>query len=404
MTELSYFQLLTACQPGGAATLVSVTDLSAAEGPHGGIAPAKFVNARSNTPTFCYELRFIDGSPKYSVLVDSKASQLNRVEDEIVKAIADEVNPLAQTPQVVVNYADGTRASDLQLPHRLYDAHIRSGRIGGDSVTQDPTYRAARDATPANARPILELAPAALVFGGWDSTRKARQGRYRSALTGEIIGQLADQSADSVDAIESPMRGGARTDSIAASVRLTGKQLEELLVDQESELSTKLASKIRDEIKKTKSGRTSASTLGLGSIPPTLGTLGLVACERIIRSHVLSFAALRQLRFGAGPDGDAACRVLLASFALAGLARANAELNLRANCNLRESGLPTTQLDARYGEVIDLEPITIEMADALLGEAIENARNIAGIHWEGQVFEVTGNELVVDNADAEADE
>jgi len=67
-------------------------------------------------------------------------------------------------------------------------------------------------------------------------------------------------------------------------------------------------------------------------------TLAGVACHRIVRSHVLSFAALRQIRFGAGPDGDAACRALLAALALAALARSDAELVLRANCDLVEAG------------------------------------------------------------------
>lgn len=404
MGTLDFDRLLTACRPGGAATLTSVTELSAAEGPHGGIAPARFVAARGNSSTYCYEQRFIDGEAANCVLIDGKASQLNRVEHEITKAIVDGVQPLSLTPRIVVHYADGTTASDLELPHRLYDGHIRSGHVDGKSVTEHPLYRAARDATPADARAILELAPAALVLGGWDSTRRSRQGRYRSALTGEIIGQLADQSDPDINNIQPPRRGGARFDSIAPSVQLTGEQLEQLLVDQEAELSSKTVNKIREDAKKAKKGRTSASALGLGSIPPTLDSLGLVACRRIIRSHVLSFAALRQLRFGAGPDGDAACRALLAAFALAGLARANAELNLRANCNLREAAMPVTELDARYGQVISLDPIDIDTADSLLEQAIGLARSSAGIRWEGQVLEVTGNELVVDNADAEADD
>jgi CRISPR-associated protein Csb1 len=53
--------------------------------------------------------------------------------------------------------------------------------------------------------------------------------------------------------------------------------------------------------------------LGLGGIPPTLDTLAGVACIRIIRSDVLSFATLRQIRFGADAEGNAACRALLAA-------------------------------------------------------------------------------------------
>lgn len=396
MTDLTLDHLIAACHPGGAATLTSVTELEPAEGEHGGVAPARFVDGRN--ATYAYEVRYIDRRPANCVLIDGKASQLNRAEDEIVKAIADDVAPLSLTPRIEVSYGDHIRASDLTLPHRLYDAHIRSGKVGDTHVTSYQPYIDARNATPSNARAILELAPTVLAYGGWDSTRKSRQGRYRSALTGEIIGELADQSdAGTVP----PKRGGARVDSIAASVRLTGDQLKTLRESQRHELSPNLIEKIDEEIRKAgKSGRISASTLGLGAIPPALTGLGLVACRRIIRSHVLSFSALRQLRFNSTPDGDVACRALLAAYALAGLARADAELNLRANCNLREASDTAVRLDARHGNSLEIAPLTIEATDALLADAIDRARRLANIRWEGQVLEVTGDDLIINNADA----
>ncbi|MGB3886769.1 type I-G CRISPR-associated RAMP protein Csb1/Cas7g [Gordonia sp. (in: high G+C Gram-positive bacteria)] len=398
MTKLNLEMLLASCSPGGAATMTSVTELAPAEGEHGGIAPARFVDGRN--ATYAFETRFVDGAPQSAVMVDTKQSQINRAEKEIEWAVADGIEPLSLTPRIAVTYGDLTREYDFTLPHRLYDGHIRAGSVDGQPVTQNSIYRAARDATTANVRPILELAPTALVFGGWDSTRKARQGRYRSALTGEIIGVLADQGPDGKNI---PSRGGARVDPIAASVRLTGAQLRELLDEQRDELSPKLIEKIEGEIKGSKSGRTSASTLGLGAIPPSLSGLGLVACRRIIRSHVLSFSALRQLRFDAGPAGDAACRALLAAYALAGLARADESLEIRANCNLREAGPTAVLLDARHGESQELAPLSVDEADALLTAAIDNARTLAGIRWEGQTFEVVGNDTIVHNADADAE-
>ncbi|NDK89653.1 type I-U CRISPR-associated protein Cas7 [Gordonia desulfuricans] len=399
MTQLDLDMLTAACRPGGAAALTSVTDLTPAEGEHGGVAPARFVDQRN--ATYAYETRFVDDETAKVVLIDSKASQLNRVEVEIEKAIDDGIDPLSLTPRIAVTYGGGHREFDYTLPHRLYDGHIRAGSVEGAPVTQHPDYLAARNATTADVRPILELAPTALVFGGWDSTRKSRQGRYRSGLVGEVIGVLADQGPDGTTP---PRRGGARVDPIAASVRLTGPQLKQLLDDQRDELSTKNVEKIEKDIKSSRSGRTSAAPLGLGAIPPSLAGLGLVACRRIIRSHVITFSALRQLRFGAGPDGDAACRALLVAYALAGLARADAELDLRANCNLREAGPTSVTIDARHGKTIDLEPLAIADADALLNASIENARSLAGIRWEGQVFEVTGNDLIINNADADTDD
>ncbi len=141
--------------------------------------------------------------------------------------------------------------------------------------------------------------------------------------------------------------------------------------------------------------------LGLGGIPPSLDQLAGVACDRILRTHVLSFATLRQMRFGAGPEGDAACRALLAALGLAGLARADAELYLRANCDLVEAGRTAVRLDQRGGQVLDLEPLSIEQADALLVEALGRAEATADVAWRGLVLEVVGNPAIVRGAVAE---
>lgn len=116
-----------------------------------------------------------------------------------------------------------------------------------------------------------------------------------------------------------------------------------------------------------------------------------VCCGRIIRTQVLSFAALRQLRFDCGIAGDEAGRALLAAYALAGLTRANSELSIRANCDLVETGPTTLKLDARDGEFVELAALSIEQADELLERALVAAYREADITWRGQVLAVTGN-------------
>lgn len=398
MVILSYSDLFSACSPGGSSVLTSVTELAPAGGPHTGVAPAKFVSG--SAPVFAYETRFVDGEPVETVVIDSKQSQLNRMEQQLSIAIEAGDPLLGKVPRIRVSY-DGTRFTDLDLPHRAFDGHIRAGTLDGQPVTDSEVYRVVRDASPANARALLETSPASLVFGAWDASRRTHQGRYRSALVGEIIGVLADQSDN---ARISPKRGGARVDPVAMSVQLTGKDLEEILAGQESELSAKTVEDIRKTAAKNKNKPVSASHFGLGGIPPSLEALGAVACRRIIRSHVLSFSALRQLRFGAGPDGDAACRALLAAFALDGLARSDAELSLRANCDLVEVGPATVTLDERYGKRKELAPLTIPEADALLEAAIQGAEAKAGVRWDGQVLEVVGNPTVFGGAVAEAED
>lgn len=400
MTTLDFNTLLTACSPGGASVLTVVTELAPAAGAHAAIAPARYV--RGTQAAYAYEPRFIGGEPQMTVLVDSKGSQLNRVEDALANAILDGEEPLAQTPRMLVRYADGQTLEDYRAPHRAWDGHFRAGSVDGEPATANEVYRAARNVTAANVRALLELSPVSAVLGSWDSTRKSNQVRLRSALTGEIIGVLADQSDT---ATEPPVRGGARVDPLSPSVRLAGPDMERLLVAQEGELSDKNVTDIRKSITKAKKGTISASPLGLGSIPPSLSSLGLVACRRIIRSHVLSFSALRQLRFGSPGAGDVACRALLASLALAALVRSNEELVLRANCDLVEASAPQVLLDARNGSSTPLDGLGRQAADELLSEAIDLARAAAGIRWEGQVFEVQGNPLVVKGAsDAEPED
>jgi CRISPR-associated protein Csb1 len=220
---------------------------------------------------------------------------------------------------------------------------------------------------------------------------------------GEIFGVLADQSLDA----RPSYRGGARVDPVAMQVQLRKAAIIAIADAQRGELSPKLYDKIVKAAKtadEKSAGPTSASTLGLGGIPPTLEQLAGVACTRIQRTHVLSLATLRQIRFGAGASGDAACRALLAALALNGLARANAELYLRANCDLVEAGPTLTTIDRRAGAHQELEPLDIAAADALLVDAIDMARRDANVTWTGQVFAVDGDPDIIASADDSADE
>ncbi|MCK1803032.1 type I-U CRISPR-associated RAMP protein Csb1/Cas7u [Brevibacterium sp. R8603A2] len=399
MEKLTLETLTAACRAGGPSVLTSVTALSPAAGPHAAVSPAKFVSGRSSA--FSYFIRFVNGSAQHAVLIDSKQSQLNRCEEQIAAAIADGHAILSRTPRIRVTYSDQA-FTDIELPHRAFDGHIRAGSIDGAPATKNPIYREARNASKTNARALLELSPGSLVFGSWDSSRASNQGRYQSALSGEIIGFLADQSG--AEATDPPRKGGARVDPVGMSVQLTGDQMTTLIDAQEDELSPKTVTETRAQAKKAKGATLSGSTLGLGGVPPTLESLGGVSCSRIVRSHVLSFAALRQLRFGAGPEGDAACRALLAAYALNGLARSDSELLLRADCHLVEDGAPVVTLDQRHGNSVTLEPLTIPEADELLAAAIQQAESTAGISWDGEVLHVVGNPEVHHAAEEESDE
>ncbi len=377
--------------------------LPPAAGPHASVAPAKFASSSPNDKkgAYAYERRYLDGKPRPVVLIDSKQSQLNRCEAALSLAISEGHPLLSRMPRVTVTYErDGFTElySDLTLPHRVFDGHIRAGTVDGEPVTQLEACRAIRNATPANARALLDASPVSLIFGSWDSSRSARQGRWRSALVGEIVGFCSDERP--------AMRGGARVDPVGMQIQLGEADLRALADRQRAELTAKTYDKASGDAKKAENKKkvekekVSASMLGLGGIPPTLETLAGVACQPIIRSHVLSFATLRQIRFGAGPEGDAACRALLAALALNALARSDAELYLRANCDLRESKPTVVELDQRGGGRAVLEPLPVAAADELLADAVEAAGQAAGVSWDGVSLSVTGDPAIVAGAPA----
>ncbi|MGJ5591191.1 type I-G CRISPR-associated RAMP protein Csb1/Cas7g [Micrococcus lylae] len=409
-TTLSLDHLLSACAPGGSTSLLSETELEPAGGPGAVIAPARVLQDGRGA-TFAFETRMERGddgaqAPVWTVVVDSKQSVSNRDEDAIVEARRDgstrEGAALRKVPSIEVAYG-GQVESDLTLPHRAFDAHIRSASLDGVPVTQSDVYRALRNATRHNARPLLEAAPTSLVLGAWDSTRKSHQGRYQTCLTGEVIGVLTDQ--DHRPDERRNRRAAARVDPVAASVKPSAKDVEALVKDQAEELSDKLQAKILSEAKKKGDTGSSMSTLGLGNIPPSLGELGGVACRSITRRRLLSFAALRQLRFGGTTEADVASRALLAAYGLLGMSLSDRELHLRANCHLREKGEPAVTLDQRYGKSLDLAPIDVETAVEVFEQALAHAKKVAGVEWSGQTLSLVGNPIILGAATSDdADE
>jgi len=387
MSTITLQHLLDACSPGGASVLTSVTPLQPAAGPHASVAPAKFVSGSKSV--FAYERRFWNGEAVTAVLIDSKQSQNNRLEAAVSAAIADGDPVLTRTPRIELRFEDGQVYSDLDLPHRAFDGQIRAGTINGEPVTSVEEYRKLRDATVNHARPLLERSPMTLLLGGWDASRKSHQGRYRSILVGEIIGILADQDGGA-EANQSK-RGGARIDPLGARIQLDRAGRKAIADAQKEELSKKTYDNSIGKDEKEGLAR-----LGIGAIPPSLEQLGGVTCQAIIRSHVLSFAALRALRFDSPtPQGDVACRALLAALALNGLARSDAELLLRANCDLVETGPAVVTLDKRYGQKESFEPLSIDQAQELLSAAIDHATHAANLTWDGSVLVVEGNPAIL---------
>lgn len=390
MSILSYAHLLEASHPGGPSSLTERTPLRPAAGDQALVAPAKYASTREKNGTYVYETRFDGSGPVRTVLIDSRTSVANRLEAALVQAIEDGHSLLRRIPRIRVTYSTTDPQviiTDMELPHRAFDAHIRLGTHDGRPVTDDPVYRDARNSTPANAFSLLELSPDTVIFGGWDSTRKAHQARFASTTVGEVIGVLADQ-----DHFQPTRRSGARIDPLAPSFTLSKSDI------------TNLAHSLGQDAGSKASKAKKASDFLVGAIPPGTDSLDGIATRSIEKSQVISFATLRSLRFGKGTEGDAAVRALLASIVLEALVRSDAELVLRANTHLVEKARPELILDRRFGEQEQLEPLTIEVVDGILEEAFDRAEKDADLDWSGQVFEVEGNPILPGAAVATEDD
>lgn len=396
MAVLTLSNLIDASKAGGASNLSSVTELMPAGGEQASVAPAKYTNG--TRATYVFETRFIDDEPKKTVLIDSRSSEANHVEEGIRQGEKSGNKILNAMPKIRVTYKgkDGGPdivVTDLELPHRAFDGHIRLGfDAAGKSIVENPEYIAARNATYDDAMPLMDISPVTVLMGGWDSTRKSHQVRFAACMTGEIIGVLSDQGANPQDLVTK--RSGARVDPVGASVNLDPK------------VASEIASRVGRSIDKgdIKNGKVSGSVFVIGAIPPGTDSLDGISVSRIIRTRVLSFATLRSYCFGKGAEGDAAIRALLAALGINGMVRSDSELLLRANAHLSEKSAPKTLIHKRYGEVVEVDPMSVEEADALLAEAYDNAHKVAGLDWSGQTLEVVGDPAVIAGVDNTVEE
>lgn len=130
MRKLTVQDLNEAAKIGGSNALTEVTSLAPAAGMGSIVAPAKYT--AGNGSTYVYEKRWVNDECVDTVLIDSRTSQANRLEDYISRAIEVGHPIFSKMPQVRVRYEmiPGDESSvryfdDVQLPHRAVDAHIR---------------------------------------------------------------------------------------------------------------------------------------------------------------------------------------------------------------------------------------------------------------------------------------
>lgn len=362
--EINALQLgdLHAAVNGGGAALRMVTRLQPAGGAGDKVFPPTYVIDDKQARTkYAVEKRRIGGTDVDAVLLDSVASQANRMEEALFDAWESE---RIQFPVIGVDFRGETDVADIGLvsalhaPHRIADALLRDALTAdGTPFRESPDGKAYTQASVRNASVVYRLCPTALILGVWDSTgpRGGSGAKFQRALVSEVVGI----------GYAAGVKTGSRLDpvGIQANVHIYHR------ADSPSDWTTDVAEAQRDA--KTQKpilfnrsgadGKGKPSAINHSNITPTVdAAAGGVTFDYAQQTTVLSLAALRKLRFAEKSDGtalDAQSRLAAeaaARTALAALALAAVTLTLDRGLDLRSRALLVPETGIR--PVLELVP------------------------------------------------
>jgi len=342
---------------------------------------------------YAIERRRVRGrdEPVTCVLLDSVQSQANRMELALQEAVDAGRIPLplvevdfsehAPTGDLEADRKDENRLLDaigritsLQVPHRLADAILRDSELDGVPFRQSEIGRALNTVSLANATPLFELCPTALVFGMWDSTGpKGGLGpKFERAMVSEIVG---------VGAEVGDLLRGVRRDPL--EVRAAVKVLK----------AADTSWKVADEKAK---GAVAPSEVNHSSVPYPKrrdqksddNNYAGVTLEYAEQTTTLSLICLRRLRFplsGKTCDAtDPAARTVLAALGLCAATLAfEAGVGLRSRSLLWPGGPMVWELLEYPGQPPKVFELTAEQAVSLLKEAVVVAEK-SGLSWRAK--------------------
>lgn len=284
---------------------------------------------------YATEERIIGGQKLPCVLLDSVASQANRMELALQDAwMANEIElPVVSVDFKAVDNPGVPKITSLQAPHRIVDAILRDSNMGegkkAPKFRQSDIGKELDQVSNGYATPLLKNAPHCLVFGMWDSTgpRGGLGTKFARAIVSEIIG---------INAVEG-RKTASRIDPLNIRV-----QSGVLFQSKEGGWTLDEAQAAKDKGKPVKLGKDGKpSEANHGNVTPTISDGGFTI-DYAEQTTVLSLPALRRLRFPAKAgdkstsDGDNAARTYLAALGLLSATLAvEAGYDLRSRCILR---------------------------------------------------------------------
>ncbi len=365
-----------------ATALRAVLTLQPAGGPGAKVFPPTYIsddNKAFGDTKYAIEQRKINGGIVDCVLLDSVASQANRMEEALQDRWEDGE---LDFPLVVSDFTEADESlearvgsiSTLQAPHRIHDAIFRdsvddSGTLFRyTDVGQRITHATKRDATA-----LYTFCPTALVFGAWDSAgpKGGLGSKFPRALSSEVVG---------IGMVAGSKVGG-RLDPLGI-IKKAGPVYEHDGSDRWG----------MDKPSKGKAKELNPSDINHGNVAPSRDLeAGGVTFDHALQTTVLSLPALRRLRFRTAPDGSTLqnradaqlrARTALAALALAGLVSAYEEgHDLRSGTLLIADGPLELEVVGRTGEVTGTFSLDSTQAASLLADA-SNAAATAGMPWQ----------------------
>jgi len=385
------FDFLRDAVAGNGTAFRILTRLAPAGGDGDKVFPPTYKHPDNDKSLYAVEERRVGGRHVRTVLLDSVASQANRLEEVLLRAFENgdcDIPVLSVTiPRATAGGAP-TEVTALQAPHRLTDAIFRDSELDGKPFRESPIGKKVIQAKLNTATAVYQLCPTALFLGYWDSQSEAgAQGaKVARALVSEIIG---------LDAV-SGRRTSSRIDPLAitADAAKIYKSEKDMWTLDEKE-AAKEKGKPQQYGKKSKAGKPSA--INHGNITPSVSSddePGGVTISEALQTTVLSLPQLRRLRFPDLETGkcstecDISGRTVLAALALYGVALQHQDgYFLRSRCHLLPLAPPKCERIGATLEDVQSFSLTVEAARSTFETAYNQARE-HGLVWRSGRIEL----------------
>ena len=327
-----------------------------------------------------------DDSVSTTVLLDSVASQANRAELALLDGW-ERGELVFPVPYVDFSEDGGMTDYDkltvLEAPHRLADAIFRDSLLDGTLFRLSDVGRAITDATPRNATNLFRYSPTSLLFGMWDSTgpKGGLGSKFQRAYVSEIVGfdaRVGNKVGSRIDPLQ--IERVAPEDRVFNSTDPN----EVWTHDPESAEKDKKGNPAPASRGSTSGEAGQPSKINHGNIVPSIDSLsGGVTVSSALQTTVISFAALRRLRFkGLDRAAETAAHTAIAALGIAAVAYQHEnDYDLRSRCLLLPTHPPCVELLGRDGSAGEVVAVDRETAAQVLRDACAYASN-SGVGWE----------------------